>query len=105
MPAIELPFSRDEFRTRRNRVREYLQANSMKWLLVGTPENIYYLTGYHTTGYFAFQTLILSDTGQLFLLTREIELEMVHRYSLIPKTHIFLYSDNEDLIARTNEVL
>src|SRR5439155_1411608 len=41
----DLPFSREEYRTRLMNVRQDIAARGLDGLLVHTPENIYYLTG------------------------------------------------------------
>ena len=59
----DLPFSRDEFRARLLNVRQDIAARGLAGLLVHTPENIYYLTGYHTLGYYRYQTCIVLILG------------------------------------------
>ena len=46
-----LMFSVEEFRTRLERTRARLSERGVAGMLVHTPENIYYLSGYHTPGY------------------------------------------------------
>jgi Xaa-Pro dipeptidase len=47
----------------------------------------------------------MSDEGAIFLVTRELELSSVLTYSLVSREHVYLYSDNEDPITRTFQVL
>jgi uncharacterized membrane protein len=53
--------SDDGSKARLARVREQMQGRRIDVLLVSAPENITYLTGYQTSGYFAYQALIMSE--------------------------------------------
>ena len=48
-------FSTEEFRARVRRVHAAMEKQGIDLLLIHAPENIYYLTGYQTSGYFAYQ--------------------------------------------------
>src|SRR5262249_26060463 len=56
----ELPFSRDEYRSRLDKVRRRMDASGLEVLLTTVPENMIYLTGYSTLGYFTYQLLAVS---------------------------------------------
>src|SRR5690606_22118618 len=74
-------FSTAEFQARLARVREQMQSRSIDVLLVNAPENIYYLTGYQTSGYFAYQALIVPAAAAPLLLIRHLEQGNVAEYS------------------------
>lgn len=69
----ELPFSREEYGERVAKVRAELARRDLDALLVYWPENIYYLTGYDTLGYFNYQVLVLPRAGDPFLVVRRLE--------------------------------
>jgi len=50
-------------------------------LLVHAPENIYYLTGHQSSGYFAYQVALLTQSGEPQLLLRLLERGNVDEYS------------------------
>ena len=52
---LALPFVIEEYRERLAGVRERMRESSIDLLLVTGPENIYYLSGYQTTGYYIYQ--------------------------------------------------
>ena len=56
---VALPFPREEFQRRLAALRERMTSRGLDVLLVYTPENMYYLTGYQTTGYYAYQCLVV----------------------------------------------
>ena len=57
-PHVQL-FSSDEYAQRIAAVRERMAIRELDVLLVHSPENIFYLTGYQTPGYYWHQLLIL----------------------------------------------
>jgi Xaa-Pro dipeptidase len=79
----ELPFTQAEYDARIAKVREGMRKSSLDVLLVTGPENIYYLSGYHTTGYHVFQALILPATGQPCFVVRRLEIGNVRSHSWI----------------------
>ena len=56
----ELPFSPEEYAGRLQAVRRGMEAAGIEVLLTTVPENIVYLTGYSTLGYFTYQMLVIS---------------------------------------------
>jgi Xaa-Pro dipeptidase len=68
-----LPFAESEYRQRLAGVRRKMAERGLRVFLTHTPENIYYLTGYQTPGYYMYQTLIVPEAGEPLILTRLIE--------------------------------
>ena len=98
-----LPFSREEYAGRLARVRHGMEAAGAEVMLTTVPENITYLTGYSTLGYFTFQVLILSLAHEPILLTRAINVEKAELDSCL--RHIEGYGDTEDPDDATYAVL
>lgn len=93
----EASFSRDEFARRQARAVSALVASGHEALVVTGPETIYWLTGRQTAGYFAFQALILTASGELTLLVRQLEL-----YGTVANTwlsDIVVYQDGESPVS------
>ncbi|TJW41096.1 MAG: aminopeptidase P family protein, partial [Mesorhizobium sp.] len=74
-------FATEEFRTRLRRVQKEMRHNGLEMLLIHAPENIYYLTGYQTSGYFAYQTLLITEAEEPTLLVRYLERGNIDEYS------------------------
>jgi Xaa-Pro dipeptidase len=75
-----LPFSLAEYRRRTAAVRAGLAARGIDACLISIPENIYYLTGFTTTGYYMYQTLILPAEGEpMFVTYLEERLNVIRR--------------------------
>ena len=68
-----LPFSDDEYKRRLAATRAHMQKEDLDFLLLFTPENIYYLTGHDTPGYYYLQVCIVSHDQPPIILTRKIE--------------------------------
>jgi Xaa-Pro dipeptidase len=67
-PAVPL----EEYGARLSGLRRRMAAREVETLVVFTPENVCYLTGYETIGYASFQALIVRRDAQL-LYVREME--------------------------------
>ncbi|MCA1647013.1 MAG: Xaa-Pro peptidase family protein [Chloroflexi bacterium] len=67
-------FSLTEYRARLAGVRAEMARQRLDSLLVSSPENIFYLSGYGTKGVFAFQMLLVPLEGDVALVTRRVEL-------------------------------
>ncbi len=98
-----LPFSREEYAARLARVRQGMDAAGTEVMLTTVPENITYLTGYSTLGYFTFQVLVLSLERDPILLTRAINVEKAQVDSCLRL--IEGYADTEDPDDATYAVL
>jgi Xaa-Pro dipeptidase len=95
----QLVFSRIEFAERVFRTKQSMQKIGVDLLLVHTPENIFYLTGYQTPGYYAYQCFILPLEGDGLLLLRYLEETNVSVRSWVKNT--VCYSDTEDPVSVT----
>ncbi len=99
----ELPFTLDEYAGRLARVRANMEAAGVEVMLTTVPENIVYLTGYHSLGYFTYQLLIVSLEEAPILLTRALNIEKAAIDSCIE--NIEGYRDTEDPDDSTYRVL
>ncbi|EKT79072.1 prolidase [Rhodococcus opacus M213] len=78
-------------------------AADLDVLLVHTPENIYYLTGYETAGYFEYQVLAVPASGAPSLLIRNTERFNVDEHTWLPEAH--LWSADTDYFEATVQLL
>lgn len=69
----DLVFTMDEYDRRLAAVRGELARRGLDAMIVTTPENIFYLTGYQTPGYYFFQALVVPTEGEPFMVTRLLE--------------------------------
>ncbi|GLR62855.1 ectoine hydrolase, partial [Marinospirillum insulare] len=77
-PALCFPLA--EYQHRLNQLRERMQERLLDAVVISDPENLFYLTGYQTTGYSYFQALVVPLEGEPISITRELEASnMVHR--------------------------
>lgn len=95
------PFSTQEFRSRVERVQTSIRGRNLVGLLVHSPANIYYLSGYHTSGYFAYQVLFVPARGEPLLLVRELERTNADEYSWLSREQQAIYTDIEDPLEVT----
>ncbi|MGE3831951.1 MAG: M24 family metallopeptidase [Parvibaculaceae bacterium] len=92
-------FSTDEFRARVGRVHQEMEKSGIDLLLIHSPENIYYLTGYQTSGYFAYQAAIIAHGRDPELLVRFLERGNVNEYSWLDHAHT--WKEGDDLVEAT----
>jgi Xaa-Pro dipeptidase len=72
--GVESAFSAAEYTARQDKVRVMLQERGLDAAVFTGPENIFYLTGQQTPGYYTFQCLILPAEGEMLFLLRQLEL-------------------------------
>ena len=68
-----LPFPLEEYQRRVSGLQGRMRARDLDALLVYTPENMYYLTGYQTTGYYVYQCLVVPADGAPIMVLRQSE--------------------------------
>jgi Xaa-Pro dipeptidase len=94
-----LYFSLDEYRQRLGGVRQRMQERGLDAAVITTPENIYYLSGYQTPGYYWYMALVVAVDREPVLISPP------HEESLVPAYSIFedhtTYRDNADWVATT----
>jgi Xaa-Pro dipeptidase len=101
--ARELAFAVSEYRQRLARVQQEMQSRGLDVLMVYWPENLYYLTGYHTVGYFGYQVLFVPAAGDPLFLVRRLERQNVQDLTWLGACEV--YQDTEDPLDATVRVL
>lgn len=71
--GAESAFAKSEYDGRVARARGLLQAAGIDLMIVTGPENIFYLTGQQTPGYYTFQALVLPVDGEPAFVIRQLE--------------------------------
>ena len=97
-------FTKQEFDSRLQKIRDKMSETGIDVLLVNRPENICYLTGYHTFGG-AYQCLIVPAEGEMFHILRYLECFLTRVYSIIEPTHIIIWDDTDDPLDITAQQL
>jgi Xaa-Pro dipeptidase len=69
----DLHFSLEEYHDRLSNLRAAMEARGVDVLLSYTPENIYYLSGYETPGYYTYQCAIVPLVTEPIMFTRYLE--------------------------------
>ena len=103
MIAKELSFSVEEYRQRQERVRARMRQAEVDVFLSHTPENIFYLSGYRTPGYYRYQCIAVAQTRDPMLLTRRLEQPNVLAYSWFDDSVAYL--DTEDYVELTARMI
>ncbi|SDE68970.1 M24 family metallopeptidase [Auraticoccus monumenti] len=96
-------FSREEQSSRLHRFQQELQQQSLDVAVVNTPENICWLTGHQTPGYYTYQCLVVPAEGEPTLLMRETEVVNGEDTTYLDDIHGF--ADTEDPLQRTADVV
>ena len=71
--GAETVFPKSEYDKRLATLRARMAEKSFDLFLTSGPENIFYLTGQQTPGYYMFQCLCVPQTGEPFLILRGLE--------------------------------
>ncbi len=96
-------FSTLEYQFRVSQVQAAMAMRDIDLLVVHSPENICYLTGHQTSGYFAYQVLFVAQAGTPRLLLRYLERGNVDEYSWLEEPDT--WKEGDDLSARSLAVL
>jgi len=99
----ESAFPQDEYAERQAKAQTRLAHARLDALLITAPENIFYLTGQQTPGYYTFQAMLLPAQGDPVFVIRQLEV-----FNFIANTYIAdaqVYQDGEDPIAVLLRVL
>jgi Xaa-Pro dipeptidase len=90
----ESAFAATEYAGRVARTREALARANIDAMIVTGPENIFYLTGQQTPGYYTFQALVLPVAGEPVFVIRQLEYFNFIANTFIPDAQV--YSDGDD---------
>ena len=90
--GVESAFERAEYDARIARTRVSMAERGIDALVVTGPENIFYLSGQQTPGYYTFQCMIVSLDEEPVFLLRQLELQNFRRNSFVG--NVELYPDN-----------
>jgi Xaa-Pro dipeptidase len=71
--GAETVFPKEEYARRVARLREQMAAKGFDLFLTSGPENIFYLSGQQTPGYYTFQCLCIPQSGEPFHILRGLE--------------------------------
>ncbi len=90
----DIAFPMSEYERRLTELREKMRQRELDALLVTTPENITYLTGFESPGHYWFQALVVPLENEPFTLSRQLEVSGIEAYSWIE--HNLGYNDDDD---------
>jgi Xaa-Pro dipeptidase len=96
-------FSLDEYQGRLGALRSRMAEKNLDALMVTTPENLFYLTGYQTPGYYWYQTLIVPADKDPVFVTRRLESVNIEPTSWVEDSRP--YDDRQDWMVHTGDVL
>ncbi|MBB5158301.1 M24 family metallopeptidase [Saccharopolyspora phatthalungensis] len=100
MPPI---FTAEEYHARVSTLRKALREHELDAAVVHTPENVCYLSGHATPGYYTYQCLVVTAAGDVAVLSRETE--TVNAGETTHLEHIVGYPDTADPVQATVDLL
>ena len=84
-------------------LRRRMERMGLDVMLVNTPENLFYISGYQTPGYYWYQTLAVPLDREPIFITRLLEDSNVRHLTWVEESRP--YGDSDDWIAKTRDVL
>lgn len=100
-----LTFKVEEFKNRIDRVRSRMEKKKIDLMLINTPENIFYLTGHHSPGYYMYMSLLLPIDGDVKLILRQGEIGNARTYSWLSEDQLIVYDDINDPTELTVKII
>lgn len=94
-----LAFTEAEYRDRLRRIRARMAKQDLPGILLHTPENICYVSGHQTPGYYYTQMLIVPMDRDPIIVTRLFEQRNVDAFAWLTRAQSIAYKDTEDPIA------
>jgi Xaa-Pro dipeptidase len=91
--GCESAFPKAEYDERIASARALLAKAGIDVMVVTGPENIFYLTGQQTPGYYTFQALVLPVDGDLFFVIRQLEYYNFIANTFIPDAEVYQDGD------------
>ena len=92
---MTLHFTKEEYAARRSRAVAALQAEGLGALIMFAPESHFWISGYDTFGFAMFQAMVLTDRGDLHLLTRMPDLRQAQYTSVLSDEEIHIWTEVE----------
>jgi len=102
---MSIHFSKEEFADRKSKIVNELKKQGLDALLMFRQESMYWLTGYDTFGFVFFQCLILTNKGDLILLTRAPDLRQAQNTSIINDIRIWVDKDKSNPADELKNIL
>jgi len=102
---MSIHFSKEEFAGRKSKIVNELKKQGLEALLMFKQESMYWLTGYDTFGFVFFQCLILTNKGDLILLTRAPDLRQAQNTSIINDIRIWVDKDKSNPADELKNIL
>ena len=99
----DIVFPMAEFERRLAELRRRMGVKGVDAMIVTTPQNITYLTGYQTTGYYYFQTLVVPLEGEPFMVIRRLEDSNVQTRTWVEQSRP--YEDTDEPIGKLSKAL
>ncbi|MCH8088607.1 MAG: aminopeptidase P family protein [Chloroflexi bacterium] len=96
-------FTLEEYQQRLDALRTRMAERGVDVMLIHTPENLYYMTGYQTPGYYWYQTLVVLMDREPVFVTRLLEDSNAEHLTWVEERRP--YGDSEDWVAKTRDVL
>ena len=101
--GIEATFSKEELEGRVTATRGVMAERGIDVMIVTGPENIYYLTGQQTPGYYTYQALLVPIDADPVFIVRQLELNNLVANSFVKDIHPYL--DNADPVDVTSKLI
>jgi len=102
---MSIHFTKEEFAERKKKIVKELKRDGLDALLMFRQESMYWLTGYDTFGFVFFQCLVLTNKGDLVLLTRAPDLRQAQNTSIIKDIRIWVDKDNSNPTDQLKNIL
>ncbi len=101
--GAESAFAKAEYDGRLNRARDLLAGAGIDVMVITGPENIFYLTGQQTPGYYTFQALVLPVDGDPVFVIRQLEYFNFIANTFIPDAQV--YQDGDEPVTFLVELM
>jgi len=100
----KLAFDVVEFQERLFRIRKRMEERDISLLLVDTPENVTYLTGLETAGYYMYECAVVPINHDIRLVLRRGEVPNALTTTWLKEENLVPYDDTQDPIQVVSDI-
>lgn len=87
---MPLHFSLEEYDRRMSNLLSKMENERLDAVLLFKPESMYYLTGYDSTGFIVFQSMVVTVSGEITLMTRSPDVAQAHYSSNLKDVRVWV---------------
>src|ERR1700733_5757578 len=93
-PVELMPFSFEEYLSRFDWCRTVLEEDDVDMMLISAPDDIFWLTGFDSIGFYAFQVLAVPREGEPAIFLQAVEHSLTRHRCIVEDARTWAHGDD-----------